>query len=61
MEQHDILLFDNDEPITYTKAMMEPNSEKWLGVMESEIESINDNQVWNLVDPIDDVRSIDCK
>jgi hypothetical protein len=40
---------------------MEPNSEKCLGVMESEIESINDNQVWNLVDPIDDVRSIDCK
>jgi hypothetical protein len=37
MEQCDILLLDNDEPITYTEAMMGPDSEKWLGAMESEI------------------------
>jgi hypothetical protein len=36
-EQHDILLLDNDEPMTYTEAMMGPDSEKWLGAMESEI------------------------
>jgi hypothetical protein len=29
--------------------------------MESEIESMHDNQVWNLVDPIDGVRPIGCK
>jgi hypothetical protein len=34
---------DNDEPMTYTEAMMGPNSEKWLGAMESEIESMHDN------------------
>jgi hypothetical protein len=60
-EQRDILLLDNDEPMTYTKAMMGSNSEKWLRAMESEIESMHDNQVWNLVDPIDGVRLIDCK
>jgi hypothetical protein len=38
--------------------MMEPNSEKWLGDIESEIESKHNNQVWNLVDPIDGVRPI---
>jgi hypothetical protein len=27
-EQHDILLLDNDEPMTYTEAMMGPNSKK---------------------------------
>jgi hypothetical protein len=27
-EQRDILLLDNDEPMTYTEAMMGPNSEK---------------------------------
>jgi hypothetical protein len=54
-EQRDILL-DNDEPMTYMEAMMGLNSEKWLGAMKSEIQSMHDNQVWNLVDPIDGVR-----
>jgi hypothetical protein len=54
-------LLDNDEPMTYTEAMMRPDSEKWLGAMESEIESMDDNQVWNLVDPIDGVRLIGYK
>jgi hypothetical protein len=61
MEQRDILLLDNDESMTYTEAMMGPDSEKWLGAMESEIKFMHDNQVWNLVDPIDGVRHIDCK
>jgi hypothetical protein len=61
MEQCDVLLLGNDEPMNYTEAMMRPDFEKWLGAMESEIESIHDNQVWNLVDPIDGVRPIDCK
>jgi hypothetical protein len=44
MEQYDVLLLDNDEPITYTEAMMGPDSEKWLGAMESEKESMHDNE-----------------
>jgi hypothetical protein len=43
------------------EAIMGPDSEKWLGAMESEIQSMHGNQVWNLVNPIDDVRSIGCK
>jgi hypothetical protein len=31
--------------MTYTKAMMGPDSEKWLGAMESKVESMHDNQV----------------
>jgi hypothetical protein len=61
MKQRDILLLDSDEPMTYTKAMTRPNSEKWLGAMESKIEFMRDNQVWNLVDPINGVRPISCK
>jgi hypothetical protein len=44
-EQREILLLDNDELMTYTEAMMGPDSEKWLGAMESEIEFMHDNQV----------------
>jgi hypothetical protein len=41
--------------------MMSPDSEKWPGAMRSEIESMGDNQVWNLVDPPDGVKTIECK
>jgi hypothetical protein len=45
MGQHDIFLLDNDEPKTYTEAIMGPDSEKWLGAIKSEIESMHANQV----------------
>ena len=59
--QRDVLLLDNDEPKTYTEAIMGLDSEKWLGAIKFEIESIHDNQVWNLVDPIEGVRPMECK
>jgi hypothetical protein len=52
---------DNDEPMTYTKVMMGLDYEKWFGALKSEIKSMHDNQVWNLIDPIDGVRPIGCK
>ena len=30
--ERDILLLDNDEPMTYAEAMMDPDSEKWQSV-----------------------------
>ena len=59
MEQRDILLLDNDEPKTYLEAVVGPDSEGWLGAMRSEIESMHNNQVWNLVDPPDGVKAIE--
>jgi hypothetical protein len=52
---------DNDEPKIYTEAIMGPDSKRWLGAMKSEIEYMHGNQVWNLVDPIDGVRLVECK
>jgi hypothetical protein len=43
-EQHDILLLDNDEPMTYMEALMGPNSEEWFGTIESEIQSMHNNE-----------------
>ena len=60
-EQRDVLLLYNDEPKTYTEAIMGLESEKWFGAMKSEIESMHDNQVWNLVDPIEGVSPVECK
>ena len=61
MGQRDILLLDNAEPNTYTKAVMGSEFERWLEAMRSKMESMRDNQVWNLVDPLDGVRTIECK
>jgi hypothetical protein len=59
--ERNILLLDNDEPMTYAEAMMDPDSEKWQSDMRSEIDSMDDNQVWNLVDPLDGVKPIECE
>jgi len=56
-----LLLLDDDEPTNYAEAMMDLDSEKWQSAMRSEIDSMGDNQVWNLVDPLDWVRPIECK
>jgi hypothetical protein len=36
-------------------------SKKWLGTMRFKIESMHDNEVWNFVDSLDDVQTIDYK
>ncbi|WVZ81432.1 LOW QUALITY PROTEIN: hypothetical protein U9M48_028809 [Paspalum notatum var. saurae] len=61
MGRHDVLLLDNDEPKTYKEAVMGPDSEKWLEAMRSKLKSMADNQVWNLVEPLDQVRPIEYK
>jgi len=57
----ELLLLDDDELANYAEVMMDPDSEKWQSVMRSEIDSMGDNQVWNLVDPLNGVRPMECK
>jgi hypothetical protein len=57
----EVLLLDNNKPATYVKAMIDPNFEIWQVAMRTEIDSMGDNQVWNLVDPPNGVRPIECK
>ena len=49
-DTREILLLDNDEPSTDAEAMMDPDSEKWQSAMRSEIDFMDENHVWNLVD-----------
>jgi len=41
----DVLLVDDDEPTSYQEAVAGPESEKWLGAMRSEMDSMYVNQV----------------
>ncbi|KAL0386208.1 UNVERIFIED_CONTAM: hypothetical protein Sradi_3015100 [Sesamum radiatum] len=49
---------DND-PRTYGEVMSGIDSDKWLEAMKSEMDSMGSNQVWTLVDPPKDVRTIE--
>ncbi|KAL3635739.1 Pyruvate dehydrogenase complex component E2 1 [Castilleja foliolosa] len=60
-ESYEVMLLESNEPSTYKTAIAGPDSEKWLEAMKSEIESMSENQVWNLVDLPNGVKPIGCK
>ena len=54
-------LVNLDEPNSYKEAMVRPKSAKWKEAMDSEIQSMYDNQVWNLVDNVPGRKTVGCK
>ncbi|GJZ49539.1 putative retrotransposon ty1-copia subclass protein [Tanacetum coccineum] len=48
LKEHE--LGDHGEPTNYRAALSDPESDKWLEAMNAEMQSMKDNQVWNLVD-----------
>ena len=54
----DVLLLESDEPATYAEAMVSPDFEEWLEAMRSELKSMDDNHVWDLVDPPPGITAI---
>ena len=55
------MILKDDEPSTFQEAVEGPDSEKWLGAMTEEMQSMSDNQVWNLIDPTPGMKVIGCK
>ncbi len=51
LESNEVEVIKNDEPTSYQETMSAPDLEKWLGTMESKVQSIDDNQVLNSIDP----------
>ncbi|KAJ9546873.1 hypothetical protein OSB04_019416 [Centaurea solstitialis] len=49
---------DLDEPTSYQEAMAGPEAAKWKEAMESEMQSMYDNQVWDLVDHIPSLKIV---
>ncbi|GJV55354.1 retrotransposon protein, putative, ty1-copia subclass [Tanacetum coccineum] len=48
VEEHE--LGDLGEPANYKAALLDPESDKWLNAINVEIQSIKDNEVWDLVE-----------
>ncbi|GKE57909.1 retrotransposon protein, putative, ty1-copia subclass [Tanacetum coccineum] len=58
-EEHE--LGDHGEPPNYRAALSDPESEKWLEAMNVKMQSMKDNQVWNLVDLPPNCKTIGSK
>jgi transposase InsO family protein len=54
-------VLDTDDLMTYEKVMDSPDSDKWLEAMKSEMQSMYEHQVWNLVDLPDGIKPIQNK
>ncbi|GKD68578.1 retrotransposon protein, putative, ty1-copia subclass [Tanacetum coccineum] len=54
-------LGDLDEPHNYKVALADPESDKWLEAMNTEIQSMKDNQVWILVELHPNGRTVGSK
>ncbi|GJY19450.1 retrotransposon protein, putative, ty1-copia subclass [Tanacetum coccineum] len=50
--QRDIIPIRRDlgEPANYKAALLDPESDKWMNAMNVEMQSMKDNEVWDLVD-----------
>nr|GEY00015.1 reverse transcriptase domain-containing protein [Tanacetum cinerariifolium] len=56
----DSILSELDEPANYKKAMESLKTSKWKKAMTSEIQSMYDNQVWNLVNTTPGLKMVGC-
>ncbi|GJZ01780.1 retrotransposon protein, putative, ty1-copia subclass [Tanacetum coccineum] len=55
-EEHE--LGDLGKPANYKAALLDPKSDKWLNAMNVEMQSMKDNEVWELVDLPPDGKTV---
>ncbi|KAA0031640.1 Retrovirus-related Pol polyprotein from transposon TNT 1-94 [Cucumis melo var. makuwa] len=54
------LSIDND-PVSFSQVIKRDNSTKWLDAMKEELKSMNDNEVWDLVEFPKESKRVGCK
>ncbi|RDX92639.1 hypothetical protein CR513_25194, partial [Mucuna pruriens] len=63
-EHEDSIGLTDDDPINFYQAMESSNSQKWIDGMTDELKSMQDNDIWDLVELLegyDSVKPIGCK
>ena len=60
-EHEDGVGLTKDDPINFCQAMCSSNSQNWINVMKDEMKSMQDNDVWNLVELPKGMKPIGCK
>ena len=59
-QDKDVTIVESNESVSYDEVLKSSESE-WLKAMKSEMDSMYDNQVWNLVDAPKGIKPIKCK
>ena len=59
--QNDVFLIEDNEPTSYEEYFNNLESNKWLIVMKLEMNSMYENQVCTLADPLEGIKPIGCK
>ncbi|RDY03185.1 hypothetical protein CR513_13259, partial [Mucuna pruriens] len=59
--QEDDIGLTEDDPINFFQAMQSSNSQKWIDTMKDELKSMQENDVWDLVELPKGVKPISCK
>jgi hypothetical protein len=61
LQESDFDIGEYDDPITFSQAMNNMKSSKWYDTMKDEMESMDKNNVWNLVELPYGATAISCK
>ena len=61
MDNVDTLHLKDSDPLTYNEVVNDSISKKWQEAMDLEIQSMHQNQVWYLVNPLEGIAPIGCK
>jgi len=59
-ESENDLSIDN-EPVSFSEAINDDNSDKWLDAMKDELKSMTQNCVWDLVELPEGCKRVGCK
>ena len=54
----EVMLLDNNEPMSHGEAMVGPDSDKWLEAIKSEGGSMYENKVWTLEELLDGRKAV---
>ena len=59
--EHECDLSIDEDPVSVKQDMENDNSEKWFNAMKEELKSMDDNQVWDLVELPESYKQVGCK
>jgi hypothetical protein len=59
--EHGCDLSIDKDPISFKKATKCYDSKKWLNAMKEELKSMDDNEVWELVELPNEKKQVGCK
>ena len=61
LQEHEFDMGLGDDPISLNQVKQSVNSHKWMEAMKDEMNSMKDNDVWDLVEFLEEAKPIGCK